>query len=62
MVWFFGVKLHLIINDKDEILNFMFTPKNVDDQKSLKQSKFLKNIKGKLCTDKGYIGQILLFF
>ncbi|RRD88032.1 IS982 family transposase, partial [Bacteroides heparinolyticus] len=26
MGWFFGVKLHLIINDKGEILNFMFTP------------------------------------
>lgn len=26
MGWFFGFKLHLIINDKGEILNFMFTP------------------------------------
>gem|GEM_PF-6727818 len=25
MGWFFGFKLHLKINDKDEILNFMFT-------------------------------------
>ena len=25
----------------------------------LKQGKFLKNIKGKLCVDKGYIGQTL---
>ncbi len=32
MGWFFGFKLHLIINDKGEILNFMFTPGNVDDQ------------------------------
>ena len=31
MGWFFGFKLHQIINDKDEILNFMFTPGNVDD-------------------------------
>ena len=52
-------KLHLIINDKGEILNFMFTPGNVDDREPLKQSKFLKNIKGKLCADKGYIGQAL---
>lgn len=59
MGWFFGFKLHLIINDKGEILNFMFTPGNVDDRKPLKQGHFLKNIKGKLCADKGYIGQAL---
>ena len=41
------------------ILNFMFTPGNVDDREPLKQGKFLKNIKGKLCADKGYIGQAL---
>ena len=59
MGWFFGFKLHLIINDKGEILNFMFTPGNVDDREPLKQTKFQKNIKGKLCADKGYIGQTL---
>ena len=59
MGWFFGFKLHLIINDKGEILNFMFTPGNVDDREPLKQTRFLKNIKGKLCADKGYIGQAL---
>lgn len=52
-------KLHLIINDKGEILNFMFTPGNVDDREPLKQGRFLENIKGKLCDDKGYIGQAL---
>ena len=59
MGWCFGFKLHLIINDKGEILNFMFTPGNVDDREPLKQGKFLENIKGKLCADKGYIGQAL---
>ena len=59
MGWFFGFKLHLIINDKGEVLNFMFTPGNVDDREPLKQGKFLENIKGKLCADKGYIGQAL---
>ena len=29
-MWVGGIKLHLIINDKGEILNFMFTPGNVD--------------------------------
>ena len=59
MGWLFGFKLHLIINDKGEILNFMFTPGNVDDREPLKQGKFLENIKEKLCADKGYIGQAL---
>lgn len=59
MGWFFGFKLHLIINDKGEILNFMLTPGNVDDREPLKQAKFLKKIKGKLCADKGYIEQVL---
>ena len=55
MGWFFGFKLHLIINDKGE----NFTPGNVDDWEPLEQGKFLKNIKGKLCADKVYIGQAL---
>ena len=37
----------------------MFTPGNVDDREPLKQDKFWENIKGKLCTSKGYIGQAL---
>ena len=51
MEWFFGLKLHLIINDRGEILNFMFTPGNVDDREPLKHEKFLENIKGKLRAD-----------
>ena len=31
--WFFGLKLHLVINDKGELLNFQVTPGNVDDRK-----------------------------
>lgn len=59
MECFFGFKLYLIINDKGEFLNFMFTPGNVDGRELLKLKKCLKNIRGKLCADKGYIGQTL---
>ena len=59
MGWFFGFKLHLIINNKGEILNFMFTTGNVDDREPLKDGVLLKNIKGKLFGDKGYIGKAL---
>lgn len=46
-------KLHLIINNKDEILNFMLPSENADDREPLKQGKFVENIKGKLYADKG---------
>ena len=59
MGWFFGFKLHLIINDKGEILNFVFTTSGVDDREPLKDGVLLKNIKGKLFGDKGYIGKTL---
>lgn len=62
MGWFFGFKLHLIINDKGEILNFMFTPGNVDDCEPLYSESFIENVKGKLCGDKGYIGKQLFEF
>lgn len=57
--WFFGFKLHLIINDKGEILDFMFTQANVDDREPLKNDNFHKRIFGKLFGDKGYIGKDL---
>ena len=58
MGYFFGFKLHLVINDKGEILNFVITPGNVDDREPLKNSNFLEQVFGKLFADKGYIGQI----
>jgi Transposase DDE domain len=51
--WFFGFKLHLIINDRGEILAFQITPGNVSDV-SMAES-LSKNIFGKLFGDKGYI-------
>jgi hypothetical protein len=57
--WFFGFKLHMIINDKGEILDFMFTQANVDDREPLKNHNFHKRIFGKLFGDKGYIGKDL---
>ena len=57
MGWFFGFKLHLIINDKGEVLNFVLTQANVDDREPLKDRKFVEKIKGKLYGDKGYLGK-----
>lgn len=59
MGWFFGFKLHLICNDKGELLNFVFTPANTDDRVPLSYENFMKNVKGKLVGDKGYISKKL---
>jgi len=60
MGWFHGFKLHIIINDKGEILNFTITQANVDDRTPLKKKSFLNKIFGKLFADKGYIGKELM--
>lgn len=57
--WFFGLKLHFIINDKGEILDFVLTPGNIDDRKPLNETNILSRIYGKLFADKGYISQTL---
>ena len=59
MGWFYGFKLHLIINDKGEIINFAITPGDVDDRQPLYNPTFVEKITGKLCGDKGYISQSL---
>ena len=57
MGWFFGFKLHLICNEKGELLNFMITPGDIDDRKPLEYKAFIDFIYGKLFGDKGYIGK-----
>ncbi len=59
MGWFFGFKLHLVINDKGEILDFLLTQANVDDRDPLKNKNFHDKIFGKLFGDKGYISNSL---
>ncbi len=56
---FYGFKLHILINDRGEILSFCVTQANVDDREPLKNKNFLKHLFGKLFGDKGYISQKL---
>lgn len=56
--WFYGFKLHLIINDKGEILSFLLTPGNVADVSMLEALS--KGIVGKLFGDKGYISEKIM--
>lgn len=55
--WFFGFKLHLVVNDRGEILQFYITPGNVDDRKPV--LRLAKKLFGKLFGDKGYLSQTL---
>jgi hypothetical protein len=55
--WFFGFKLHLIFNDRGDLLNLMLTPGNVDDRKPV--PKMAHRLFGKLFGDKGYLSQKL---
>lgn len=59
MGWIHGFKLHLMINDKGEILSFVITQANVDDRQPLKDGNILKNVFGSLYADKGYISKDL---
>lgn len=55
--WFYGFKLHLVVNDRGEILSFCVTPGNVDDRKPV--PKLVKSLIGKLFGDRGYISKKL---
>jgi hypothetical protein len=57
MGWFYGFKLHLIVNDCGEIVAFQLTPGNVDDRKPV--PVMVKRLVGKLFGDKGYLSQTL---
>jgi IS5 family transposase len=55
MGWFFGMKLHIVINHKGEILAVKITPGNKDDRAVL--DSLTKGLKGKIFADKGYISK-----
>lgn len=55
--WFYGFKLHLIVDDRGELVSFFVTPANVDERQGLRN--MAKFIKGKLFGDKGYISKAL---
>ncbi len=57
MGWFYGFKLHLVINDQGELLSAMVTAGNVDDRKPVPQ--LCQGLFGKVFADKGYIAKNL---
>ena len=57
--WFFGFKLHLIVNDRGEILSFILTPGNTDDRAPVESLADQSKLMGKLIGDRGYISSKL---
>jgi hypothetical protein len=57
--WFYGFKLHLVINDRGEICSFCHIPGNVDDRNEEVIDQLCRELKGKLFGDRGYISQEL---
>jgi len=55
--WFFGFKLHIVVNDLGELLACRLTLGNVDDRSPV--SDLTRRVFGKLFGDKGYISQAL---
>ena len=59
MGWFYGFKLHLIVNERGELVAFFITPGNVPDNNIETVTKLVKTMHGKLFGDRGYISKDL---
>ena len=57
--WFYGFKLHMIINDQSEIIAIKITKGNRDDRKAFEEMVVKGDLKGKCYADKGYISKDL---
>jgi transposase len=57
MGWFFGFKLHLVVNDRGQLLSLRVTPGNTHDTKPV--LSLTEGLFGKLFGDKGYLGRPL---
>ncbi len=57
MGWFYGFKLHLVVNDRGELLAFQITPGNVDDRRPV--AELTRGLVGRLVGDRGYISREL---
>jgi len=59
MGWFYGLKLHLVVNLKGQIMALQISPGNMDDRKAL--TEISKKLRGKCFADKGYVGKDIFY-
>src|SRR5690349_14039513 len=57
MGWFYGLKLHFVINHKGQVVALRITPGSTADSTAL--DEMTQHLAGKLYADKGYIGHEL---
>lgn len=59
MGWFYGFKLHLIVNEHGQLVSFFITPGNTPDNNIESVTKLARTMHGKLFGDRGYISKDL---
>ncbi len=55
--WFFGFKLHLVVNEVGQLLNATLTAGNVDHRQPV--TSLVQNLFGKIFADRGYVSKKL---
>lgn len=60
--WFFGLKIHLIINNLGEIIAFDLSSGNVADNNQELLKRMMQGLQGICVGDKGYLTQLFSFF
>ncbi len=56
--WFYGFKVHLVINNYGQIINFLFTQGNVADNNQALLQYMLADLQGQYFADKGYLSSL----
>lgn len=59
--WFYGFKIHVVINEKGEILDFLISAGNVADNNETVIRSMTKRLHGKAFGDRGYLLKQKLF-
>lgn len=60
--WYYGLKIHLVINQLGEIVTFELTPANVSDNNEDLLKKMLDGMHGTCYGDKGYLSKLFAYF
>jgi hypothetical protein len=58
MGWFYGFKLHAVVNREAQLVNFLLTAGNIADNNHQLLSYLLKDVQGKVYGDKGYLSKL----
>lgn len=60
--WFYGLKIHLVINNLGQVVSFLFTAANFADNNQDVLKTLFKDLKGHCYADKGYITKLFEHF